>query len=72
MDYKNTSNGGLPFSEQQIRRVLGSPEGQKLLQLLSRDGGTALRQAAQAMRAGDYTAAQQILSPLMQSPQARS
>ena len=51
MDYKNTSNGGLPFSEQQIRRVLGSPEGQKLLQLLSRDGGAALRQAAQAMRA---------------------
>lgn len=71
MDYKNTSSGGLPFSEQQIRRVLGSPEGQKLLQLLSRDGGAALRQAAQAMRAGDYALAQQLLSPVMQSPQAQ-
>lgn len=35
-----------PFQEQDIRRVLGSPEGQKLLQLLNRDGGQALRQAA--------------------------
>lgn len=71
MDNNTAFRESLPFSEQQIRRVLGSPEGQKLLQLLSRDGGTALRQAAQAMRAGDYTAAQQILSPLMQSPQAQ-
>ena len=71
MDNKNASKEGLPFSEQQIRSVLGSPEGQKLLQLLNQDGGVALRQAAQAMRAGDYTAAQRVLSPMMQSPQAQ-
>ena len=71
MDNKTASKEGLPFSEQQIRSVLGSPEGQKLLQLLNQDGGAALRQAAQAMRAGDYAAAQHVLSPLMQSPQAQ-
>ncbi len=71
MDNKNASKEGLPFSQQQARRVLTSPEGQKLLQLLNQDGGNALRQAAQAMRAGDYTAAQAILGPLMQSPQAQ-
>ncbi len=71
MDNKSASKEGLPFSEQQARQVLGSPEGQKLLQLLSRDGGEALRKAAQAMRTGDYQSAQAILGPLMQSPQAQ-
>ncbi len=71
MDNKQALQQGLPFSEQQARRVLSSPEGQKLLQMLSCDGGAALQQAAQAMRAGDYAGAQQILAPIMQSPQAQ-
>ena len=36
-------NQQLPFDAQDVRRVLGSPEGQKILKLLSRDGGRALR-----------------------------
>ena len=59
-----------PFQEQDIRRVLGSPEGQKLLQLLNRDGGQALRQAANALRSGNTQAAMEVLSPIMETKEA--
>ncbi len=62
---------GLPsFSPEQVRKVLGTREGQQLLQILNRDGGTALRQAAAAVKAGDYSTAQNILAPMMQTPEA--
>lgn len=67
----NASGANLPFTADQARRVLASPEGRQLIQLLSRDGGAALQQAAQALRAGDYAALQQTLAPLMQTPQAQ-
>ena len=59
---------GLPsFSEADIQKVLGSQEGRKLLQLLRQDG-SALQQAANALKAGDSARAQEILRPLMESP----
>lgn len=59
-----------PFQEQDIRRVLGSPEGQQLLQLLNRDGGQALRQAANALRCGNTQAAMEVLAPVMNTKEA--
>ena len=56
-----------PFQEQDIRRVLGSPEGQ---QLLNRDGGQALRKAASALRSGNPEEAMQALAPVMNTKEA--
>ena len=52
--------GGFSFTQENIQKVLGTADGRKLLALLMRDGGGALRQAAEA-----------ILSPIMNSPEAR-
>ena len=60
-------NNQLPFNEKDIRRVLGSPEGQKILKLLNQDGGQALRQAANALRNGNTEEAKRIISPIMES-----
>ena len=61
---------GFPFSENQIRAVLGSSEGKKLIELLQSDGGERLRQAAAAIKNGNYASAQTILEPVMQTPEA--
>ena len=67
MDQKS----GLPsFSEADIKKVLGTKEGQALLQILNRDGGKALRQAASALKAGNAEKAHEIVKPLMESPDA--
>ena len=58
------------FSEADVKRVLTSPEGQKLLRLLNRDGGVRLRQAAEALKRGDQAAAQQALRPVMVTEEA--
>ena len=64
------SNKQLPFNEKDIKRVLGSPEGQQILRLLHRDGGQALRQAADALRSGNTEEAKRVLSPIMESEEA--
>ena len=66
----NTPNESLPFSRSDIQKVLGSAEGQQLLKLLNQDGGQALRQAANALKAGNLAQAQELLSPIMQSEEA--
>lgn len=60
------------FSADQLRRVLGSAEGRQLLALLAADGGGQLRQAAEAVKAGDHTRAQAILQPVLQTEQAQA
>jgi len=60
----------LHVSEADVKKVLSSPEGKKLLQLLNRDGGTRLRQAADALKSGNTDAAQQILAPVMNTQEA--
>ena len=60
------------FSADQLRRVLGSAEGRQLLVLLTADGGGRLRQAAEAVKAGDHTRAQAILQPVLQTEQAQA
>lgn len=60
----------LPFDEKDVKRVLTSPEGQRILALLNRDGGVKLREAANAMKNGDTDAAKRIISPLMETKEA--
>ena len=60
------------FSADQLRRVLSSAEGKQLLALLTADGGGRLRQAAEAVKAGDHTRAQAILQPVLQTEQAQA
>ena len=63
-------SGDLPFSAEQVQRVLGSAEGQQLLALLQRDGGAVLRQAAQQISQGNYNAAKALLEPVMNTEEA--
>ena len=65
------SNGAnYSVSDAELRRVLASPEGQRLLAMLRTDGG-ALRQAMQAVKSGDYGAAKTALEPMLQTAEAR-
>lgn len=72
MDNTYTEFSDLPFTRQQMQAALTSPAGRELLALLSRDGGAALRQAAEAFRQGDTERAKQILGPVMQTEQAQA
>lgn len=58
------------LSPQQLKQMMAAPELKQLLQLLQKDGGKALQQAAQQFRAGDTQAAQETLRPLMQDKEA--
>ena len=60
------------FSADQLRRVLDSAEGKQLLALMAADGGGRLRQAAEAVKAGDHARAQAILQPVLQTEQAQA
>ncbi|MDO4845765.1 MAG: hypothetical protein Q3977_04045 [Oscillospiraceae bacterium] len=60
---------GLPsFSEAEIRKVLGTPEGRSLLQMLREDRSNTLQKAADALKAGDAERAQALLRPMMETP----
>ena len=52
---------------EQLKQLLTSAEGKRLLQLLQSDGGAALANAAKAMERGDAASAQALLSPLLGS-----
>ena len=58
------------FTEADIKRVMGSAEGQALLRLLNRDGGALLRQAAASIKSGDAETAKRLLQPVMESKDA--
>lgn len=60
----------LPFSEKDIRRVLASTEGRKLLMLLTKEHGGVLSSAAEALKQGDTERAKALLAPVMEQPEA--
>ena len=60
------------FSPEQLRRVLGSSEGQQLLALLSSGGDERLRQAADAAKQGDHARAMELLQPVLNTEQAQA
>lgn len=66
------NNSSIPVSPEELRRVLTSPEGQKLLTLLRADGGEALKQAAKSVKQGDYDGAKTVLEPMLQNPEAQA
>ena len=66
--FSNAANKS--FSESDLQKILASPEGRELLSLLRADGGSALRQAMQAVKSGDYAGAKTILEPMLQGPDA--
>ena len=72
MDNSYRENEGLPFTKQQLAAVLSSSEGKQLLSLLSRDGGAALSQAAQALKNGDAELAKSLVSPMLESSEAQA
>ena len=63
--------GGFSFSPQDILRVMGSPEGKQLLQLLQKDGGVRLRAAVAAATAGKTEDAKAAVAPLLDNPEAQ-
>ena len=64
-------HNGLPsISKADIQKVFGSQEGQALIRLLSRDGGTKLKRAADALRQGKPEIAQELMRSEMESPDA--
>ena len=65
-------NPGASFSEAQLRRVLSSPAGKQLLQLLAANGGAALRQAAAAAAQGDHARAFALLRPVLETDEAQA
>ena len=72
MDNLFQENAGFSFTSQQLAAVLSSREGKQLLALLSRDGGNALSQAAQALKNGDAELAKSLVGPMMQSDEAQA
>lgn len=55
---------------EQLRQLLQSREGRALLQILQADGGSGLRAAAEAMRAGNMDGVKEALSPLLAGTEA--
>lgn len=58
------------MSQEELKRLVQSPEAQKLMAMLSQDGGATLRQASAAAQSGQYDAAMQLLAPKLQTAQA--
>lgn len=66
--FSNAANNS--FSEQDLRRILASAQGQRLLALLRTDG-EALRQAMQAVQSGDYERAKSVVEPMLRTQEAQ-
>lgn len=58
------------ISAQQLKDLAASPEGQRLIALMQRDGGETARRAAEAYQSGDVETAQALLRSVMQSREA--
>ena len=58
------------FSAEQLKAMVSSPEGKRLLALLQSSGGENVQRAAEAYKNGDVAAAQALLKPVMQSQEA--
>ncbi len=55
-----------------LEALLGSPDGQRLVQLLSRDGGSAMRQAASALKSGNEEKAKAAMEPMLQNREVQA
>ena len=62
---------GQKEKEQQAKQLLESSEGKRLLGLLSRDGGSTLQSAGQALKRGDTDQVKNIMGPLLSDPEVQ-
>ena len=58
-------------NKDKLSSVLNSEDGRKLISILSRDGGAALKKAANAISSGNSDEAKRILEPLMNQPETQ-
>ena len=58
------------ISAQELKELVSSPEGKRLLALLQRDGGENARRAAEEYQKGNAAGAQALLQGVMQSQEA--
>ena len=58
------------LSAQELKSLVSSPEGKRLLALLQRDGGETARRAAEEYKKGNVAEAQAMLKEVMQSQEA--
>lgn len=65
---KNSSD----FSMQDAMRMAQTPAGQQLLALLKQQDGSRMQQAISQAKAGDHTALEETLRPLLSSPEIRA
>ncbi len=56
------------FSPEQAKQLLSSPEGKRLIAMLTKNGG--LQAAAEAFKTGGVAAAQEVLKPTLQTQEA--
>lgn len=56
----------------EFQKLMSTPEGKKLVALLSSDGGKALKSAGEALKAGNETEAKEQMAPLLQSSEVQS
>ncbi len=56
------------FSPEQAKQLLSSPEGKRLIAMLTKGGG--LQAAAEAFKKGDMSAAREALQPTLQTQEA--
>lgn len=54
-------------NQKKLLALLSTPQGKQLMQYLTADGGTAMRQAGEALKAGNTEKVRQILSPMVES-----
>lgn len=65
------NESGLPFDLNEAKKLLATDAGKQLLQLLSRDGGAALQQAAAHLKDGEVERAKQAMAATMSAPEAQ-
>lgn len=56
---------------QKAKQIAGTADGQKLISMLQQIDSDTLNQAMEKAAAGDFTSVQQILSKLMDHPEAK-
>lgn len=56
---------------QDAMRMAQTPAGQQLIRMLQQSGGADIQQAMEKAASGDYSQAKQLLSALMQNPEAK-
>lgn len=58
--------------QKNLQAILSSPEGKKLMALLTADGGKTLKDAGSALQSGDEAGAKARMAPLLQNSEIQS